>query len=384
MEMYELVVLLLPLAALSGWFAARAHYSKKFLSIQTGPLAQAYRHGLNYLLDEKTDKALAAVETILEHDQEPLETHIALGNLFRRRGEVEKAIEIHERLMLLTDLSPKHRAKASFELGKDYMGAGLFDRAEHFFTSLRLDPEHGTKALQQLLLIFESERDWKKAIQCVDELATKAKPAHGETRAQFLCELAEDAMNEHRLRDARDLLSQALATDPYCVRASIAKGKLEFGNTEYRQAIDSFKYVETQNPLYLPVVIPHLKNCWERQGNEYEAVEYLDHLYQDFGIVAAAVEVAERILKTKGTSAAIDYLLPVLEERPEPLTVSCALELLVEDRTIVSDRIQKLSTILSTLIAGTTHFHCVECGFSGHELHWCCPSCRYWGSIIPT
>lgn len=383
MELQELIALLLPVAAASGWMGARQYYLRKSYQHPHAPLTEAYRKGLNYLLDERPEKALAAVETIIEQDQDPFATQVALGNLFRRRGEVEKAIELHEKLMMRPDLTPKHHARASFELGMDYLGAGLFDRAEHFFKSLVNDKYHRGSALQQLLVIYVSEREWQNAIHCVDQLTEIAKPRHGESRSQFLCELAEEAMLRHRLKDARDFLNQALIDDPLCVRASMVKGRLELANGEYHQAVLSFKQIEHQNPVYLPVVFQPLKVCWEKLGIDQEATDYLDHLYQTYGLVAAAVEVAERILRTKGTAAAIDYLLPVLEERPEPLTVSCALELLTEGRAIVSDRIEKLGSILTSLIASTTHFHCVECGFSGHELHWCCPSCRHWSSIVP-
>lgn len=380
----SLIALLLPVAAASGWYAARKHYTRKYLTDFAHPLTRAYRTGINYLLDEKTDKAIAAVARILEQDSEPLETHIALGNLFRRRGEVEKAIELHKKLTVEPGVSQTQKDKANYELGMDYMRAGLFDRAESIFVSLADTKTHGKYASQHLLQIYQQQRDWHKAIESVRTLRRYVKPRHGETAAYFFCELAEEAMSLHRLKDARDYLANALADDPSCVRASIAKGKLELGNGEDKQALLTFKSVESQNPVYLPVVLPLIRQCWDRRGNEREFIAYLDHLYETFGVVSAAVERADRMRQTLGISAALDYLLPILERRPDPIGISRALALLSEDSQYASNKIRRLCALLQELASDQHQFQCKHCGFGAKELHWRCPSCQYWGSIRPT
>jgi lipopolysaccharide biosynthesis regulator YciM len=384
MQAIDLISLLLPVAAASGWYAAKKHYTRKYLTELANPMTQAYRRGINYLLDEKTDKAIAAVAHILEQDSEPLETHIALGNLFRRRGEVEKAIEMHKKLLQEPDLSVPQKEKANYELGIDYMRAGLFDRAEIIFNTLAQTNNHGKAALQQMLLIYQQQKDWHNAIACILKLRRIAKPRHGETAAHFLCELAEEAMTLHRLKDARDYLGQALKDDHDCVRASIAKGKLELGNGEYRQALETLRQVESQNPRYLPVVLPLIRQCWERQGNTQELTRYLHHLHEKFGFISAAVELAERIRDTQGIDAAIDYLLPILEANPNPFSISRAMALLAEDRSLGSNKMRRLCALLQATTADRLRFQCEHCGFSLSELFWRCPSCQHWGSILPT
>lgn len=380
----SLIALLLPVAAASGWYAARKHYTRNRLRDIEHPLTRAYRTGINYLLDAKTDKAIETVVRILEQDSEPLETHIALGNLFRRRGEVEKAIELHKKLTLEPGVSGQQKDKANYELGMDYMRAGLFDRAESIFVALSGTKSHGRVASQHLLQIYQQQKDWHKAIESVRELRRQVRPRHGETAAYFYCELAEEAMSLHRLKDARDYLASALDDDPSCVRASMAKGRLELGNGEDKQALNTLKSVELQNPDYLPVVLPLIRQCWERQGNEREFIAYLDHLYEEFGMVSAAVERADRMSRTLGLGAALDYLLPILESRPDPIGISRALALLSEEGPYASNKMRRLCSLLQELVSDQPQFLCKHCGFGAKELHWRCPSCQYWGSIRPT
>ena len=384
MDVSDWVALLLPVAAASGWYAAGKHYTRKYLTNFRHPLTQAYRRGLNYLLDEKTDKAIDAVTRILEQESEPMETHLVLGNLFRRRGEVEKAIEIHEKLSKEANLTPAQTARANFELGLDHMRAGLLDRAERIFVSLRETKSHGKPALQQLLQLYQQQKDWQKAIACVLELRGISKPRHGETAAHFLCELAEEAMVQHRLKDARDYLTRALQDDPSCVRASIVRGRLELVNGELLQSLQTFKAVEAQNPVFLPVVLPMICACWERQGNERELMQYLDQIHQEFGIVSAAVLRSERLKRTQGVEAAIDYLLPILEAHPESTAITRALALLSEDSRYGSGKLRRLCTLLETLAEGSQQFRCDHCGFGLSELYWRCPSCQHWDSVTPT
>ncbi len=382
----EWIALLLPVAAASGWLAAKKHDGRKSGGAQSAAhgLTQAYRRSLNYLLDDKTDKAIATVAVILEQDEEPLETQIVLGNLFRRRGEVEKAIELHEKLVKSTDLGPAHQCKARYELGVDYLRAGLLDRAEGIFLALAETRTHRKASLQLLLQLYQQQRDWQKAISCIRELRPIAKPLHGETAAHFYCELAEEAMTRHRLKDARDFLAKALQDDAGSVRASIVKGRLELGNGEYLQALQSFKAVELQNPAYMAVVLPLISLCWVRLGNERELIEYLDHLFEDFGIVSAAVERAERLKSTFGSGYAVDYLVPILESQPEPLALARALTLIVEDDPAAHDGLRRICALLKALMEGREQFQCDQCGFGASDLYWRCPSCQHWDSVKPT
>ncbi len=383
MQAPDLTALLLPIAAASGWFAAKKNFTRQSLKHFAHPLADAYRRSLHYLLDENTDKAIAAITHILERDSEPLETHIALGNLYRRRGEVEKAIQIHEKLLQEPGRTESQRQRATYELGIDYLRAGLLDRAEAMFLALVRDTLFGRVAMQQLLQIYQRQKDWRKAIECTLKLRHKGRLRHGETVAHFLCELADEAMVQSRLAEAHVLLDQALEDDPACVRASLTKGRLELGQGEYRQALATLQRVERQNPIYLPATLPLVKACWEHLDNEPDFLEYLEHLHRDFGIMAAAAERAEHIRRRQDLHSAMDYLLPIMESKPDPLAISRALALLTEDSGLGASRMQRLCRLLQELLSSTLHFRCEQCGFAVTELYWHCPSCQYWGSIRP-
>jgi len=376
-----LIPLLLPLAAASGWYFARKHYTRNPAETAHS-LTQAYRRGLNYLLDEKTDEAIATVIRILEEDSEPLDIHIALGNFFRRRGEVQKAIEIHKRLLREQDLTGAQRAHANFELGMDYMRAGLFDRAETIFMALIESRTHGTAALRQLLQIYQQQKDWIKAINCIVKLRGIVKPRYGETAAHFYCELAEEAKNQHRLKDARDYLAKALKDDPNCVRASLAKGRLELLNGEYRQAMETLKFIEHQNPRYLPLALPLIRQCAERQLNKAEVGDYLDHLYESFGLGSATIERAEHIRGRQGVKPALDYLLTVLEKTSDTQVLIRTLILLAEHADLGRDNVRKLRRQILGLVESQPPYQCQHCGYAFTELYWRCPSCQHWDSIV--
>ena len=379
----NLIALMLPVAAMSGWYAAKKHFTRKHIHGNGHSLTQAYRRGLNYLLNENTDEAISAVIRILEEDSEPLSTRIALGNLFRRRGEVDKAIEVHKKLINESSLSDADRQIASYELGLDYTRAGLLDRAEEIFESLSRTSTHVSIARQQLLYIYQQQKDWHKAIECVSRLRLAAKPKHGETVAHFLCELAEEAMRDHRLKDARDYLGKALADEPNSIRANITKGKLELGNGEYHQALQTFKVIEQQNAVYLPVVLPLMITCWERQGAVRELINNLDQLYRNFGIISAAIECAERLKNLYGCNHAIEYLIPILETNPDPMAISRSLVILTEDASLDSMNLRILCNLLRMVMEVKQQFLCAQCGFATSALHWRCPSCQNWGSITP-
>ncbi len=376
---------MLPVAAASGWFAALKR--EKTIQENSGktPLAQAYRKGLNYLLDDKTDKAIETVGLILAQDSDSQEIQIALGNLYRRRGDVERAIDIHSRLRKELPGGHDNHSRADFELALDFMSAGLYDRAETLFLSLEKSPSHGKPALQQLLLLYQQQKDWHRAIECIRTLRKTMKPKHGETAAHFLCELAEEAMTLHRLKDARDYLASALEDDPQSVRATVLKGRLEYSKGEYRQSLHTFKSIETQNPLFLSVVLPTIGLCAERLDQEREFLEYLDYLYVNYRIVAAAIERADRLARRSGPGAAIDYLMPILDEVPDPQAVTHAVGFLAQDNFLGSpSRLGRLYALLKEGLEGRQKFCCERCGFGSVELYWRCPSCRYWGAVRPT
>jgi lipopolysaccharide biosynthesis regulator YciM len=384
--MLELLAFLLPIAAASGWYAARRHYTKKYLSDHGKPLTRAYYRGLNYLLNEKTDKAIDVFAGLLETDLDTVETHIALGNLFRKRGEVEKAIEVHERLLNAPNLNDEQRSSAYFELGMDYMRAGLLDRAESIFKTLAAkNPNYRKPALHQLLQIYQQEKDWQSAIDCTAELIRLfGVTPRGENEAQFLCEMADEARAAGNLAHAKEYVARSLIADRNCVRASLIKAQLELGEELYGEALHTLKSIETQQPHYLSEIVQLVGFCYERLGVHEERVAYLQYLYEKYSLVDAAIGLAEFVRDTDGAGRAVEYLLGVLEVKPCLRGISGLVGLLANIEAGNNARLlEKVSRILAKLWMENPRYNCVQCGFSGSELHWRCPSCQYWGSVRP-
>ena len=380
-----LVASLLPVAAASGWYAAKRHYIRIYCIDHVRLPASTYCRGLNYLLNEKTDEALDTFARLLEEDCEAIETRIALGNLFRRQGDVEKAIEIHEKLNRDPDLSETVKANASFELGVDYMRAGLFDRAETIFKGLSDSETRGKAALQQLLLLYQQEKDWRNAISCTRKLLKFSSLPRGENVAQFLCELAEEALASGALEKGLDYLAQALQEEPGCVRASLVKARWEFSQEDYTGALRTLHRVEQQNPAYLVEILELLVACHEHLGEQGKLRDCLGRLFWDFGLVEAAIVLSERILKEEGPRAAVDSLLAALEKKPSLSGLRYAVALLsVPGQEEGPSDMKRVAMILNRLGADLPLYRCRECGFSGTQLHWRCPSCQSWGSITPT
>jgi lipopolysaccharide biosynthesis regulator YciM len=382
--MEEWLLLLLPVAAASGWYAARRHYVRKYLVEHSHSLRKAYCRGLNYLFSEKTDKAIEAFVDLLTHDVETIETHIALGNLFRRRGEIEKAIEIHETLIERDDLNPQQHESAQFELGVDYLRAGLFDRAESIFQNLT-DREGARKgALQQLLDIYQHEKDWLKAMDCARQLRSLGKVPRGETVAQFLCELAEETLCADRDSAARQL-EEALREDPKCARASLLLAKLHMREGRFEEALQALKRVESQNPALLPEIVEPLCVCHDRmETRPGELIGYLGYLYERYGFESAGLALAARIRSEQGAGRAVEHLLRVLDNRPTLKSLSAMTGLLLEDGAETQrEALVRLDRALGRLSSGAPRYVCAKCGFSGGELHWRCPSCRCWESTRP-
>lgn len=378
-------LLLLPVAAASGWYAAKQHYTKKYLINHTRSLRQAYVRGLNYLLSEKTDKAIDTFANLLASDVETIETHIALGNLFRRRGELEKAIEIHEKLIEQGNLSEDQRASAHFELGMDYLRAGLFDRAESILTNLVDHATYRKSALQQLLQIYQQEKDWWKAVECTRKLKAMNKIPRGETVAQFLCELAEEALAQKRDADAVKYLAEALQDDSKCIRASLLDARTEIRNGHFDRALQALKNIESQNPAYISEILGLLQICYEYSNQPAGGLNaYLSYLWETHGSEDAAVCLAERLRGEKGSEKAADYLQRVLDAKPSLKVLSTLSDLLLEDGPDKQrNALTKLSRSLNRMSSDKPRYSCVQCGFTGAELHWRCPSCRHWESTRP-
>lgn len=378
----DLLWLLLPLAAASGWLIAR--YDAKRQAAKSFDLPSAYFKGLNFLLNEQPDKAIEIFIQVLEVNSETVETHLALGNLFRRRGEVERAIRIHQNLIARPTLNREQRTYALLELGQDYFKAGLFDRAENLFLELAEVRAHSEQALRLLLSIYQQEKEWDKAIQAGHRLARVSGKRMDDVIAQYYCELAEQAIGKKNLGAARDFLRQAFAADANCVRASIVLGDIEAREGRFREAIEAWQRVEEQDAHYFGEVANRIADAYRRLDDEQGLYEFFSAALKRHAAVSMTLTFAEIVKRREGVKAAETFIVDSLRRHPNVHELHHLIELNLEQAqgTAKTDLIL-LKGIIEELRQQHQGYACQQCGFKGRSLHWMCPSCSRWNSIKP-
>lgn len=374
------LLLLLPIAALSGWFSARKHYKARY-GVDNSGISPEYFKGINYLLDEQPDKAIDVFIRLLEVNSDTVETHLALANLFRRRGETDRAIRIHQNLIARPALPPEQRSSALFELGMDYMHAGLLDRAEELFLELISKKQHLSPAHQQLLKIYQQEKNWEQAISTAHTLQASGEPQMGVFISQFYCELAEQ---DPPLSpdDTRQFLRKAHSNDPNCVRASLCEAKLLITAEEHQKALKILKAIEQKNDEYMPEALPLLLASHSALESLTTFESWLTELLERHPeMTAARLMLADLLHQQYGPQAMQDYLNKALRKHPSVEGMHSLLSLGQNDNP---DLIPLIEDVTRRLIKLGHSYTCVHCGFAGKTLHWLCPGCAQWGSIRPT
>jgi lipopolysaccharide biosynthesis regulator YciM len=376
-------LLLIPAAIAIGWLLGRRGSEIKG-GAKISRLSNTYFRGLNYLLNEQQDKALEIFLQIAEVDKETVETQFALGHLFRRRGEVDRAIRLHQNLVARTGLSEEQKTRAVLELGEDYMRAGLLDRAETLFNDLVQMGVHAPKALQQLISIYQSERDWKQAITYALKYEQITGEAMGESIAHYYCELAEKHVHEGNLTAARDRIAAAYSSDSQCVRAGMIEGRLDLLENNDAGAIRAFERVARHDVDYLPEVLPQLMECYERRNELMRARGFLQEVIEQYSGVTPLLALTDLIERDEGAMAAQEFLAKQLLQRPSVRGEAVLLEKAVAnpgDEPV--ETLKTLKLITDQLLVRSANYRCVNCGFGARAHHWQCPSCKQWGSVKP-
>jgi len=379
--MMELLWLLLPVAAASGWWMARREYLGRNGSVVR---SAEYFKGLNFLIDDKPDQAIEVFTRMADVDRDTAETHLALGNLFRRRGEVDRAIHIHGSLIARTNLTAEQRRRAALELGEDYLRAGLFDRAEALFQELVDQPDHMEIAVSRLIHIFQQEKDWRQAIDFCDRLERIGGESKRRETAHFCCELAEEANSRQDPAEARTWLLDALNRDSACARASLLLGRFALRAGDHRTAIEAFQAVERQDRGYFPEVISPLGQCFSALGRIDEWLVYLRQVQERDHGGRITDALAEWLLKQQGEEAALEFLERELRDYPTLLGLRRLVEIkLGRGEGAEYADLRALHCISTQMLNGAARYRCANCGFVVKSLHWCCPSCQRWNTIKP-
>ncbi len=382
--MINLWPMLLPAAAYSGWWVATRSYTDK-KSETVNRLSHEYVVGLNYLLNEQPDKAVDIFIKILEVDSDTVETHLALGSLFRRRGEVDRAIRIHQNLIARPQLSLLQRKEALMALGQDYMSAGVFDRAERIFLEVvELGGNRETASLQELLAIYQQENAWEKALDIINKLeASTGNQLHFQA-AHYYCEMAEKALKNKNPEQAQYCVKQALSIDKGSVRASLMLASLEQKAGRFRQAIRALKRVPQQDADFIPEIIEPLVYCYRQMNALDDCVGYLKLLVNKYPRSSVMFVIADFLRREEGLDAAVDFVAENLSRYPSIRGLNRLIYWHLESaHGKVRDKLSMLYDITSKFLQNKPVYRCGNCGFGGKHLHWHCPSCKQWGKMKP-
>ncbi|MEF8698134.1 MAG: lipopolysaccharide assembly protein LapB [Candidatus Accumulibacter sp. UW26] len=371
-------LLLFPLFFGLGWAAARIDI--RHLVKESRALPRSYFQGLNFLLNEQPDRAIEAFVEAVKVDPQTIELHFALGSLFRRRGETERAIRMHQNLIERDDLDTDLKLQALTELGQDYLKAGLLDRAEEVFEKLR-NSALAEDAKRNLLEIYQLEKVWEKAIAIASELPDFA--SHKEI-AEYYCELAAAELIRSRRDLATGYLQTALERNRKCVRASLLQGDIALQLEQPAAAIAAWQRIEQQDPTYLALVAQRLLDAFRKLDRREEGLQLLRGYLERYPSLDLLDVVFQLVLESDGPDAAYRLVRDELKRNPTLLGFDKLLEarLLFASPEIRPD-LDLAKGIVQTYTRRLARYRCDNCGFKARQFYWRCPACGGWETYSP-
>ena len=375
-----LLAALLIVWAASGWAFGR--FGDKDRNAPPARISADYIRGLNLVLSRRTDEALELFLQMAKVDEETLETHFALGHLFRRRGEVDRAIRVHQNLLARPSLTEEQRSQALFALGEDYLGAGLFDRAEKIFVDLSESESLAKQALERLVYIYEREKEWKKAI----ETHRRVEVLSGEKSSQvahYYCELAEQALRDGDPTLARDYLKSTVRSETGALRGTLIRAELAKVEKDYAQALGLYEQVLERDRTFITELFADFYACFKATGRLADFERYVERL----------------ITEDKQAANEVAYAAIVAGLTGSPVLVRCIESFVVKDEILgnlvdVEDlqspdaarreaAFTRIASALRKLALSSARYRCTNCGYSTQRFIWHCPSCKLWESIRP-
>ncbi|MGK0298047.1 MAG: lipopolysaccharide biosynthesis regulator YciM [Gammaproteobacteria bacterium] len=375
--------LLLPVAFVSGWWIAIKR-NNNTQNKNRRKIHPDYFKGLNYVLDEEPDKAIEIFVKMVEVDSETIETHLALGNLFRKRGEVDRAIRIHQNLIARPTLSKEYRAQSLLELGMDYLRLGILDRAEGLFLELISIDALTVHAFGYLLDIYQQENDWDKAITTARRLETISGNKREYIIAQFYCEKALQDLKIQDIKSAKNNLKRALNLDQRCVRASIIEGDMYMKAGKYQSAINSYVRVEKQDSDYVDEIIESLQKCFIGIEKQSKFKDYLVELIHKNYSIKSFVLLADIIAEDAGEVEAIKFISDQLKIKPTVLGVDHFMNYVIpKSEGEIKNYLSLIKELTTKLLRSGSIYKCNICGFDARNIHWRCPGCKKWATIKP-
>ena len=384
-------LLVLPLFFTLGWIAARVDI--KQLIAESTELPAAYFKGLNFLISDQQDKAVEAFSEAIQANTDSLELHFALGSLFRRTGETDRAINMHLNLLDKKELTDNQKSAVKAELAQDYLKAGLYDRAEELFKGLN-DTRYRQPALNALLEIYVREREWVRAIETATELERLSGVPFRQEIAQYYCELAMNGIISQNHDTARSQLSLALDANKKCVRANVLLGDLEASIDAHQAAISHWKLIEYQQPEYLGLVAGKMLKSYralepEHGGQLKQGLIQLNTYLETYKLPSLMSVLYEATLAEEGAEKAAKLARNELIRQPSLTTLDQLLQARAMSGETTSaakkqsnnQDIQLMQQTVRNAIGNRAAYHCDQCGFRAKQHHWQCPACNAWESL---
>ena len=368
------------LLAAAGW--AMGRFGERDVEDAPPPLNIDYLKGLNFLLNEQTDQALEHFLKMVSVDDKTIETHFALGSLFRRRGEVDRAIRIHQNIIARPDLASEQRDQALYSLAKDYLAAGLLDRAEKLFSRLAEGSRYQVQALGALCGIYEQEREWEKAIDAGKRLEILGGRSLALQIAHYYCELAESAADAGDFAAARHYVKNAQTGRPRTMRGALTRAHIARDTDDSRTALRLYHRIIDEDTYLIAEALPEIVTIYTRENEVDELERALEALLEKNPDTASLVAYTA-IVNDIGGIPVIDECVRRYMLNEPTLGEFVDLQRLSEAKDEGDTAFAKVRGALSKLAAATPRYQCQECGFSSQRLLWQCPSCRDWETQRP-
>lgn len=369
---------MLPLGAALGWYLAqRWPRSSEHDATDSGYLA-----GLTQLVGQDPDQAIAAFVKAVEVDDQTVELHLTLGSLFRNRGEVDRALRIHENLLARPNLKPLHRNQAQFELAQDFHKAGLMDRAESLFRELVAQGMFLQPSLEALVELYEQTRDWRAALEAARQLEAVKSSSLRPLIGQYYCELAEAARQRKDMTEALRFTGRALAEHAECVRASLLAGALHEAAGDFGAALKAYRRVPEQDPRYLGEIVEPVRRCHEKLGDAAGYRAFLadaEELWHHPSLVPARAQA----MLAQGEDPS-DYLIERLQKQPQWRGLELLLTQGAAKAGPAAPFLEGLRGSLKAVMQKRPAYRCVHCGFTPSLLFWQCPRCKQWTTVVPS
>lgn len=349
-------------------------------------LPKNYLQGLNFLLNEEPDKAVDLFIKLLDVDSETVETHLALGNLFRRRGEVNRAIRIHQNLIARPSLSANDRGEAMLALAIDYLSAGVLDRAEKLFNKLIELNTHLDLSLRHLLDIYQQEKSWQQAIDVAQRLSSVSGQQMNVSIAHYYCELAEIDMENGSVDQAYRYLKRALMFNRECARASLLLGELECVSGRHKHAIRLYRQIVDQNPDFISETIMPLAEVYQALGDEESFEQYMRSILRMYPKMPFILLLVEKFKNWQQDSSIVSLLMDYVKAHPSVPGLNYLIQLQLASTRGHGyehgrEQLLLLQQLTKTMQANYSYYQCEVCGFASKTILWLCPSCKSWESI---